>query len=304
LWKGQERQDRCYAISGNLSFSLGCAIYEVLATLSSEVAAHFMLSRWHMELREIEMRRGISCLLIVCIATPAVAVYPTIRTPSIQLENARNVWFKRYSCPPPKPSAYKRRQGVMTFTLENGDVGTCGNDDKPKKATNMPVPYVERSEVSGESQKQGDRFLFSALVHFSPNFTSANQTTFFQVHQWSSKNCQCAPYVRLMLDNDGQLYAWVLKGHYRFEHYRLGNWKRSNFEDQWVEIAVDIDTSENRSVSVYIGGKPLLTTNVHVQDGGTVFAKAGLYRPGSNKITLPSDKVHVRDMKFSRLKVL
>lgn len=241
------------------------------------------------------------CTLIVWVSG-AVADMPSSSTDGVQVSAARPVSFKKGGCWPPSHYAQKNYFGRYVFTLANGDIGKCAGDDQQKKFYKPPAPYVERAEISGHNQTRGQRYLFSTGVHFDPAFASSNQTTFFTVHQWDSKTCRCSPYVRLVLDQGGRLFAQVLKRPGKTETYRLGNWDRDDFETQWVEVAIDIDTSATQSLSIYIGGQHELTTNVLVQEGASVFPKIGLLRPGTTRTRLPTDRVHFQDVKFARLK--
>lgn len=244
--------------------------------------------------------RSIS-LCIAAIVVPIELVageFPQSVSARVQVDEAKSIELKSNSCPPPNREAYYERDSVMTFTLKNGDIGTCSTD---KNATNSRTgtPYMERVEVSGKNMEQGGRYLFSAEVHFDPDFRSGHKTTFFQVHQWNQETCKCGPYVMMTLQNSGDVYAWVLKADHSHQKYRIENWHRRNFVDMWVEVAVDIDTSDKSNVVIYLGGEKVLETDVLVQERGNVFAKTGLYRHGSVKYPLPTDKVHVRNFRYS-----
>ncbi len=238
---------------------------------------------------------------VMAFAFPIVALgaeLPQTATSGVQTEHAQSIVLKSNSCPPPNENAFSQNDGVMTFTLKNGDIGTCSTD---KTAANSAksTPYMERVEVSGKSLRQGGRYLFSTEVHFDPDFKSGHKSTFMQVHQWNQKTCKCGPYVMMVLQNSGDVYAWVLKAHHSHQKYRLGNWHRRDFENTWVEVAIDIDTSDDPKVIVFLGGEQVLETDVLVQDGGNVYAKTGLYRHGSIKYPLPTDRVHVRNFRYS-----
>lgn len=245
----------------------------------------------------------VTIFLSIFIGTLVLADMPKTKTPGIQFEQAKRVQFKRKGCRPPQRESFLRFWSVMRFTLEPADIGKCGGDNKPKYSYDPPAPYVERVELSGTNHPQGKRYMFSALVHFDPKFTSSHRTTFFTVHQWDSLTCNCSPYVRIAIHQDGGLYAWVLKRPTKPEVYRLDGWTRADFEKRWVEVAVDIDTSAKQVLTVYVGGRAELTTTVLVREGGKVYPKVGLLRPGRLSPQLPADRVHIQDVRFARLQL-
>ncbi|WP_270726886.1 hypothetical protein [Shimia sp. Alg240-R146] len=248
------------------------------------------------------MKYILATLLYLCFASVGLAEMPRVETASVQVKGAAKIVFAKGGCWPPANNSVRNFFGRRTFTLKDADIGKCGGDDKPKSSYSPPAPYLERVEVSGISQQLGGRYLFSTFVHFDPKFASADQTTFFTIHQWDSKTCRCAPFVRLVLDELGDLYALVLKRPSKPEAFRLGTWGRKDFETKWVEVAVDLDTSAKQSVSIYVGGKHELTTGVLVREGANVFPKFGLLRPGRTGLPLPTDRVHFTGARVSRLK--
>ncbi len=190
----------------------------------------------------------------------------------------------------------------MTFTLDHGDIGGCYTD-KPGFHPHGPVPYMERAEMYSDFRNVGPRYRFSVLVHMDPGFATAPDTTLFQVHQWVQESCRCEPPVMLGFDGDGRLLAWVLTAPGRHVKLPLKGWTRKSFEGAWVEISVDITSAYGRQdVTIWLGGQKVLNRKALVQQGGALFLKVGLYRPGSKRHNLPTDRLHVRDVRIGVLR--
>lgn len=124
--------------------------------------------------------------------------------------------------------------------MHNGDVGQCPGDDQP----NFGARYRERVMLNGINfPKRGHSYRFSVLVHFDPETRSADNTTFFQVHQWRTPQCSCYPIIMLYMMADGRIEAETSS--YSATHYlrrTIRGWSRRDFERQWVEVAVDVST--------------------------------------------------------------
>ena len=225
---------------------------------------------------------------------------PSGVTTEIQLEKAKRPRL-RVSCGHPKRSSYRKRRGVMSFTLEHGDIGRCYTD-KPAYFPSGPVPFMERAELYSDFRDVGPRYRFSALVHMGPASETAPDTTVFQVHQWVQESCRCEPPVMLGFDGGGQLKAWGLSAPNTHVEIPLKGWGREDFETKWVEIAVDVTSAYGKqNVTVWLGGHKVLSRNALIQNGGALFLKVGLYRPGSRKARLPTDRLHVRDVQIGVL---
>lgn len=219
---------------------------------------------------------------------------PNATTAQIQIRSAKRPRL-RVSCSHPNRKSYQKRRGVMSFALNAGDIGGCYTDKKADHSA-AHIPYMERVEMYSDFQAVGPRYRFSALIHMDPQFASAPNTTIFQVHQWVQESCRCGPPVMLSFDKGGQLRAWVLSAPHDHVKIPLKGWTRRSFEDKWVEVAIDITSAYGRqNMTIWLGGQKVLSRTTLVQDGGALFMKVGLYRPGSDTVQLPSDRAHVKD---------
>lgn len=250
---------------------------------------------------------GIAAALVLWLAvSPFSALarsidFPKSVTAQIQQDTAKLTRL-RVSCGHPNRKSYSKRRGIMSFALKAGDVGNCYTDKRADHSA-AHVPYMERVEMYSDFRKVGPRYRFSALIHMDPAFVSSPETTIFQVHQWVQESCQCGPPVMLSFDKSGGLRAWILTRPHDHSKIPLKGWTRKSFENKWVEIAVDITSAYGRqNVTIWLGGQKVLSRKAMVQPGGALFTKVGLYRPGSKKKKLPSDRVHVRDVRISVLK--
>jgi len=226
---------------------------------------------------------------------------PTTVTPQVQLDTARPIQVK-VSCGLPRRDSYQRKGGVMIFTLNPGDTGKCSTD---AKATKSPTALsMERAEVMGTKfQKFGPTYRYSTLVHMSPAHASSRFTTFFQVHQWIDDDCECGAPVMLSFHNDNQVWLRLLNGdHQHFKKYIPG-WSRADFEDKWVEIAVDIDSRATgfSPIRVYLGGQLVHEGETLLQPGGQFHFKTGMYRDVERTGTRPQDVLYAKNPRLSVL---
>lgn len=246
-------------------------------------------------------RRTAWLLLCLFVAAPlGAADLPRYSTLKVQLDTARSAAF-RVSCRMPAQHSYARRRGVMTFTLEHGDIGRCHTDAQARTSA-KGVPYMERAEVYTGFQPVGPRYRFSAEIHMDPQAKSSHNTTVMQIHQWVQESCQCGPPVMMSFMADGRLRARILRKPHTHDKIVVPGWRRRDFEDKWVEIAVDITSAYGRqNVTIWIGGQKALTHKALVQPGGALFMKTGLLRPGSTRNRLPRDRLHVRNPRIAVL---
>lgn len=226
---------------------------------------------------------------------------PKAVTQQVHLKEAKKIRVE-VSCGLPRRDSYRKKRGVMIFTLKNGDTGKCPTDAKADKS--KTAVRQERAEVFGPSLKFGPNYRFSALIHMSPEHSSSRFTTFFQVHQWIDDSCECGAPFMMSFHENNRVLARTLKAHHRHKLFYVDGWSRSDFEDKWVEVAVDIETQKVgfSKIRIYLGGKLVHEGKTLIQEGGRLYFKTGLYRDVENSRALPTDRVYVRDARFTVLK--
>jgi hypothetical protein len=226
---------------------------------------------------------------------------PKVMTKTIQTDKAKKIRAD-VSCGLPRRDSYKRKRGVMIFTLHNGDTGKCPTDAKADKSET--AKRQERAEVAGAPHKFGPTYRFSAQVHMSPEHDSSRFTTFFQVHQWIDDACECGAPFMLSFHEGNKLLVRTLKAHHRHKLLYIPGWTRKSFEDKWVEVAVDIETQKVgfSNIRVYLGGRLVHEGKTLLQEGGQLYFKTGLYRDVETSAALPSDRVYVRNARLARIK--
>lgn len=242
---------------------------------------------------------------LTTLALPTIAADYTI--PKSKPADAFDLKFKKLklknSCGKhPGKHSMKKTRGTLVFSMKHGDIGNCPTD-KDQGFSSVPIPYSERAEIMSQFFKQGNRYIFKADISMDSNFATAPTTTIFQVHQWVTGSCECGPYIMIFFDKDDKLNARVLRSHHKHTTRRLGNFTRKDFEGKWQEIAIDINTDKKQpNVSIYVGGKLVHQGHVLVQDGGAVFFKTGLYRFGRKSPKLPTDRMYVKDIGYTKVK--
>lgn len=224
----------------------------------------------------------------------AFAALPTVSTKQVQSDSARDIRVK-VSCGLPQKDSYVRSQGIMKFQLRPGDTGKCSTD---AKATKSPTALsMERAEImSTEFFKFGPTYRFSTLIHMSPDHASSRFTTFFQIHQWIDDLCECGAPVMLSFHNNNQVWLRLLNGDHRHYKRYIPGWSRADFEDKWVEVAVEIDSRKVgfSPVRIYLGGQLVHEGQTLLQQGGQLFFKTGMYRDVERSGTRPHDVLYAR----------
>lgn len=226
---------------------------------------------------------------------------PATTTEQVQLDSARKLNVK-VSCGLPQRDNFVQKNGVMKFQLRPGDTGKCPTD---ANASNSPTALaMERAEVMGtDFYKFGPTYRFSSLVHMSPEHASSRFTTFFQVHQWITDVCECGAPVMLSFHDNNQVWLRLLNGdHTHYKKY-LSGWSRADFEDKWVEIAVEIDSRQvgYSPVRVYLGGQLVFEGQTLLQKGGQLFFKTGMYRDVERTGTRPHDVLYAKNPRVAIL---
>lgn len=220
-------------------------------------------------------------------------------TAQVQLDTAVPIRMTDRGCPILNRHSYSRSGDIRTYTLFHGDVGGCPNDNEARH----DAPYWERAlSYSVDYPKNGQTYRFSALIHFDPNFETSEQTKFFQIHQYNEPVCRCAPALMMSMNANGRIQAQVIAYNDYHDWIPIWGWTRENFEHQWVEVAVDITTNDGMGyLAIYIGGDRVWHGAVRIFENGIIRHNAGLYRPGNIEETLPTDRVHVRNMRVAEI---
>ncbi len=236
-----------------------------------------------------------------CPASGDMSGLPQVVTQQVQLAAAEPLRVK-VSCGLPRRDSYQKKNGVMVFTLRPGDTGKCQTD---AKATKSPTALsMERAEVmSTQFQRFGPTYRYSTLIHMSPDHASSRFTTFFQVHQWINDVCECGAPVMLSFHKDNQVWLRLLNGdHHHFKTYIPG-WSRADFEDRWVEVAVDIDSRAVgfSPIRVYLGGQLVHEGKTLLQQGGQLFFKTGMYRDVERTGERTHDVLYARNPRLAIL---
>lgn len=221
--------------------------------------------------------------------------YPV--SPTIQLDGARKISLGDM-CPPPNSKSIRRSSGTYTMTLHGGDVGRCPGDELNRYG----AAFRERVMINGVNfPKRGQHYRFSAMVRFDANTTSANDTTFFEVHQWLTPECSCFPVLMLYVMADGHLEAESSSySEVAYLRRNVPGWTRADFEDRWIEVAADVSTvSGIQTVRLYLGGQLVYDQPSLIYDAGAIRPHWGFYRPGDPARVNPTDRIFVRDLRVA-----
>ena len=236
------------------------------------------------------------CCLVTWLAAPPVPVVAQTRlsdfptTPTVQMEDARNIRLDPSSgCGVPRGTV-SRRSGVHIVTLENGDIGRCPTDGEARHN----APHWERAMLySSVLPKRGQTYRVSAEFLFDPGYSSSDRTTFFQIHQSNGSACDCWPFFQIRIDRGGGVFITAPERRSVYTNFRVPGWTRRDFSRQWVEVAVEVNTSPgDHWMTVYVGGQ-------QVYRGLTTIREAGQFQ--RNRPVCPlcrslreSDNVHFR----------
>ena len=230
-----------------------------------------------------------------------MAKLPQVVTQQVQLDRARPIKVK-VSCGMPRPDSFQRKGDLLVFSLNPGDTGKCSTD---AKATKSPTAKsMERAEVMGtQFQQFGPTYRYSTLIHMSADHASSRFTTFFQVHQWIDDVCECGAPIMLSFHKNNQVWLRLLNGdHTHFKKYIPG-WSRKDFEDKWVEVAVDIDSRAVgfSPIRVYLGGQLVHEGQTLLQSGGQFHFKTGMYRDVEQTGSRTNDVLYARNPRLAVL---
>lgn len=197
------------------------------------------------------------------------------------------------TCTVPK-GTIKRKGGVRTFTLRHGQKGHCPNDNQARHR----APYWERAEVRSTNFKKGRKYRFSVDINFDPNAGSSDRTTFFQVHQYNNRGCTwCFPAV-MIKTNGGTFFASILINNGFHVDHRLGV-SRTDVAGEWTTFTIEMGTDDGKNdITISVNGTVAYQGEVHVTKEGLIYVKSGLYRPGSTRKELPTDRLSMRNMRY------
>jgi hypothetical protein len=137
----------------------------------------------------------------------------------------------------------------------------------------------------------------------SPDHASSRFTTFFQVHQWMDDACECGAPVMLSFHDNNRVWLRTLNGYHTHSKRYIPGWSRADFEDKWVEVAVDIVTKElgPSDMRLYLGGQLVYEGKTLLQQGGELHFKTGIYCDVEQTGTNPVDRVYARDPRLAVL---
>lgn len=235
---------------------------------------------------------------IKTIATALLALLLTIGPGLLDDAAARERNMKLAGTCPNPSGTVKRSGGVRTFTLSHGQKGGCPTDRQARHN----APYWERTEVRSSFFKKGRTYRFSADIKFDPATRSSNRTTFFQIHQYNAKGCTgCGPAIMLKVKGN-RIIASVHRANGYHTDHSLGV-SRSQFAGAWTTFTIEMgtDNGTNRLV-VSVNGKVLYRGQVYIHPKGTIYAKSGIYRPGSTTSRLPTDRLSMRKLRYEIVK--
>lgn len=224
-----------------------------------------------------------------------------VETARIQLKSAKKISVK-VSCGKPQRNSIVKKSNMWTFTVAHGDVGKCPTDGTAKNAAAY-VPHMERAEVTGHNRPfpKNKKIRVAAMMQVAPGSSAVHNSSLFQVHQWLN-GCDCGPPVLMSFDKSGRLRARILRERHKHNAFNMGGWTRKDFEGKWVEIAVDITNVAGKSdVEIFIGGNSVLKQKALIFQKGDLYFKAGIYREGSSKKTLSTERVYMKDPTYAIL---
>lgn len=213
----------------------------------------------------------------------------------LQAQAAQQQVRFRGSCPNP-PGTLGRSGGGYVVTLRHGAVGGCASDKRPRHS----APYWERSELRSTDFAKGPTYRFEVDVKFDPETRSSDRTTFFQIHQYRKTTCErCYPAVMLKAHGDGTIHAAILATSTNHRVVQLGL-SRAAIAGRWARFSILLGTGGGmQPVTILLDGRKLYSGRALIEPGGAIFMKTGLYRPGSVSGALPTDRLWLRNIRYS-----
>jgi hypothetical protein len=163
---------------------------------------------------------------------------------------------------------------VLRFSLNNGDVGACGSDKKPRNG----APFWERSELKQtKSLKPDTKYELTFNARFVEGFGGMKET-FWQLHSWD-KTCKSGPPMRFMF-NKGKLsmQPFIGDGYKAPAHTAFDI---SEFTGEWREFRIEFGTGTDNHMKLYIDGTFAVETPFNMKECGVPHMKFGIYRPGA-----------------------
>ena len=189
-------------------------------------------------------------------------------------------------------------QSVTTFTLQNGAIGGCTNDNTSRNG----APYYERAELKQtDTLSKTQRHIITFSIKIYQGFEGRRET-FFQVHNWNTSYTEAAPSIMLGW-NYGKLFLSVLKANLDDHNnlYELYSKPISEFRNDWhqIRIAIEKIQDERSSISLLIDNELIasyLTT--YFPDRGTPHIKHGIYRPGNDVTPIETSVISFGDIQI------
>lgn len=101
------------------------------------------------------------------------------------------------------------------------------------------------------------------------------------------------------MDHRGRVLIRAPERRSVFTNFQVPNWSRSDFERQWVEVAIEVSTTSGEQyMDIFVGGERVYRGLTLLRDSGWFSPHFGLMRHGSNSGN-PIDRVFVRNARYS-----